>query len=56
MDLWKNQFPECNGNRQSPININLTEPKMFIPKSLKLRGYSAFPIEMTLRNNDDSGT
>ncbi|XP_043478898.1 carbonic anhydrase 2-like isoform X2 [Leptopilina heterotoma] len=50
-DLWKNEFPECGGTRQSPIDLDLTSSKMFIPKSLKLKDYNGLPTAMKLTND-----
>lgn len=54
-DLWKNEFPECNGTRQSPIDIDLTSSKMFIPRSLKLKNYNGLPTAMKLTNDGNVG-
>ena len=56
-DDWSEDYPECGGSRQSPINIDIQDVKMMENKSQPLggSGYDTQPLSMTITNNGHSG-
>lgn len=54
---WGNNYSECYGNRQSPINIDLSQ---IYPDdqgvNLTFHGYDVIPKEMKLLNNGQKGS
>ncbi|XP_053593894.1 carbonic anhydrase 6-like [Microplitis demolitor] len=50
VDLWKDEYPKCGGQQQSPINLN---EMIFHDKgeTLKLQRYNIQPVKMTISNN-----
>lgn len=54
---WSQGFPDCSGQKQSPINI-ITEATLFSPQlqPIHLSGYNLPPSEqLTLKNNGHTG-
>ncbi|XP_057329109.1 carbonic anhydrase 2-like [Microplitis mediator] len=53
VDSWKDEYPKCGGQQQSPINL---DEMIFddIGETLKLQGYNIQPVKMTILNNGHS--
>lgn len=54
---WGNNYSECFGNRQSPINIDLSQ--IYINDqgvNLTFHGYDTIPKVMKFINNGQKGT
>ena len=53
---WGKNYPNCWGNRQSPIDLNSNKmARLDVPSSLNWQGYSNIPRNMTLMNNGHTG-
>lgn len=53
---WGNNYFQCSGNRQSPINIDLS--KIYLNNqnfNLTFHGYDVIPKEMKLSNTGQKG-
>lgn len=48
---WGEQYNECTGKHQSPINIDLLSVKRVVLPSLKMTGFDVPPDRTTLKNN-----
>lgn len=52
---WGEQYNECAGKHQSPINIDLLHIKRVVLPSLKMNGFDVSPDKTTLKNNGHTG-
>ncbi|XP_034940622.1 carbonic anhydrase 2-like isoform X2 [Chelonus insularis] len=55
LEMWKEKYPECGGNRQSPIDLNSRYFQSKVENiPLKFHGYERVPAKMQLTNSGHS--
>ncbi|XP_057325336.1 carbonic anhydrase 7-like isoform X1 [Microplitis mediator] len=54
-DAWKDEYPSCGGNNQSPINLDFGKFREVVdPRKLEFHGYNNIPKKISIVNNGHS--
>ncbi|XP_014300098.1 carbonic anhydrase 2-like [Microplitis demolitor] len=51
VESWKDEFPQCGGKQQSPINLDQIDLFDDVAEELNLQSYHIKPVKMALSNN-----
>jgi hypothetical protein len=55
-DVWPLDYPECSGERQSPIDLEVDDMyRLEVSDQLRWHGYRTRPQDLTLTNNRHTG-
>ena len=52
---WQEQFSQCGGSSQSPIDLEDSKVTVFYPGDFIFYRYEIYPLSMKLENNGHTG-